>query len=90
MQSDGYVYILAKREGKKHRYQLEHIVVWEKANSKPLPKGWIIHHLNGIKDDNRIENLVAMPRKQHSGRLAFEPYQQRIKQLEALLDERKA
>ncbi|HUV45581.1 MAG TPA: HNH endonuclease signature motif containing protein [Dehalococcoidia bacterium] len=84
-QGQGYVYIRCKREGKNHPYQLEHIVVWEKANGKPLPEGWIIHHLNGIKDDNRIENLSAMPRKRHSPWLQCEPYKQRIRQLEEQL-----
>ena len=83
--NNGYIYILAKREGKKHRYQGEHIVVWEQANKKSLPKGWLIHHFNGIRDDNRIGNLVAMPRKRHNLKLAFEPYEKRIRQLEAEL-----
>jgi len=56
-------------------------MVWEAKNG-PMPKNWIVHHLNGIKDDNRIENLVAMPRKHHSPRLIVEPYQRRIKELE--------
>ena len=86
-QNNGYVYILAQREGKKHRYQAEHIVIWEEANGK-LPNGWVVHHLNGIRDDNRIENLSAMPRKRHNLKLAFELYEQRIQQLEAELARR--
>jgi len=82
--NNGYVYVLADRPDKKHRYQAEHIVVWEKANGE-LPEGWVIHHLNGVRDDNRLENLAAMPRKHHSPRLVVEPYQQRIQQLEAEL-----
>jgi hypothetical protein len=34
----------------------EHRYVWEQANGK-IPKGMQIHHINGIKDDNRLENL---------------------------------
>lgn len=64
--SKGYVYLLmAPSERKGHRYRAEHIVIWERANGCPLPKGWLIHHLNGTRDDNRIENLLATPRKEH-------------------------
>lgn len=58
----------------------EHTYVWEQANNKQLPKGWIIHHLNGIKDDNRIENLVALSRKSHA--IVMRIYQKRIRELE--------
>lgn len=84
--NNGYVYVLTKREGKKHRYHGEHIVLWEQANGS-LPEGWVIHHLNGIRDDNRLENLVAMPRKRHNLKLAFQPYEERIKELEDKLNE---
>jgi len=84
--SNGYVYLrVGSTEERHHAYRGEHIVVWEEAKGKPLPKGWVIHHFNGIKDDNRIENLVAMSRKRHGSRLAFKPYEQRIKKLEAQL-----
>jgi len=82
--NEGYIYILHPRQGKKHRYQAEHIIVWEKANGE-LPKGWLVHHLNGIRDDNRLENLEAKPRKCHNLKQAFEPYEKRIRQLEAEL-----
>ena len=38
----------------------EHLVVWERNFGKK-PKGAVIHHINGIKDDNRIENLMLFP-----------------------------
>lgn len=40
--------------------KLEHQVVWEKYNGKK-PLGSVIHHINEIKDDNRIENLMLFP-----------------------------
>ena len=48
---------------------LEHLWVWEGANGNILPNH-VIHHLNGIKADNRLENLVAVPRSQHHGLLS--------------------
>ena len=61
----GYVHVLVAPEKRKgHRYQPEHRVVWEAAHG-PLPSGYVVHHISGIKDDNRLENLEALPRKRH-------------------------
>lgn len=62
-------------------YVREHILVWEQIHNKPLPKGWVIHHLNGIKSDNRPENLIALPDKKHIRILSAKA--QRIRELEA-------
>lgn len=36
----------------------EHLLVAERALGRPLPEGAVIHHLNGVRDDNRNQNLV--------------------------------
>ena len=36
-----------------------HRMVWEEIHG-PIPKGMQIHHINGKKDDNRIENLALV------------------------------
>lgn len=45
---------------------MEHIVVFEQATGITVPEGCCIHHLNGNKRDNRIENLCMMTHKAHT------------------------
>ena len=88
--SSGHISIVYSRDhprAKKYGRILEHIIVWEKANDKLLPGGWIIHHLNGIPDDNRVSNLVALPKKKHY--LVVEAKAKRIQELEGLLRKQK-
>lgn len=42
-----------------------HRAVWESIYGK-LPDGWVIHHLDGDRGNNAIENLKAMPRGVHT------------------------
>lgn len=60
----------------------EHIFIWERTHRQPLPKGWLIHHLNGIKSDNRVENLVATPSRSHYDLITA--LSQRIRELEEM------
>ena len=43
----------------------EHRYIWIQENQMPVPQGGVIHHKNGIKTDNRIENLVLLPTNYH-------------------------
>jgi len=46
-------YVIVRRNGKKY---FEHRLVWQGVNGQ-IPNGCVIHHKNGIKTDNRIDNL---------------------------------
>ena len=60
--------------------------VWQEAHG-PIPKGWLVHSLNGCKQDVRLENLAAIPRYPvHQGQITA-AYVNRIKKLERLLKE---
>ena len=86
VKSYGYIYIRSPHHPRavNHGYVLEHLLVWEAFHSKSLPLDWVIHHLNGIRDDNRPVNLVAMPQKRHN--LLHQAMAKRIQELEALLN----
>lgn len=82
---DGYILVYCPEHPRANRgYIFEHILIWEQAHDKFLPRDWVVHHLNGIKDDNRPENLTAFPRNGHSAkhRLLEKFRYVRIQQLE--------
>jgi len=46
------------------RLRMEHVLVWEQHHG-PVPPGKELHHINGDKLDNRIENLRPVTRLEH-------------------------
>lgn len=46
---------------------LEHVFVMSQYLGRPMRKGENIHHKNGIRDDNRLENLELWNTKQPPG-----------------------
>ena len=58
--SEGYI---AVRTGTR-QYALEHRLVWIAAHG-PIPDGYIIHHKNRDRTDNRLENLEMLPQGLH-------------------------
>ena len=60
----GYKYIKIKNLA--GRYISEHRLVMQNYIKRKLNINEIIHHINGIRDDNRFDNLMIMTRSAHS------------------------
>ncbi len=58
--TEGYVMILCPEHPNSHftGLILEHRLVMEKKLGRYLTKEEVVHHINGIKTDNRTENLM--------------------------------
>ena len=74
--SDGYVYIYKSDHpypADKH-YVLEHRLVMEKHLGRYLRSDEEVHHINGIRHDNRLENLQLVSHREHMIRLVIYSY----------------
>jgi hypothetical protein len=77
--------IFSVRKGKRILGYYEHRLVWEMFNG-PIPEGHVIHHKDGNKRNNSIENLECLPKGEHHSHhmreIAREP--ERIERARAL------
>ena len=80
LQSDDPYYSMMSRDG----YVNEHRLIVARKLGRCLEAWEIVHHINGIKDDNRIENLQLVS---NDGHMQITVLQERIRYLESKLRE---
>lgn len=90
----GYVYIYAPDHpnATKQGYVFEHRLVMEKHLGRLLEPHEIVHHINGVKDDNQVENLELTENGKHISDHFKNSHKatalsKRVKQLEARIAE---
>jgi len=67
--AEGYVLIYKPGHPRaivNHTYVKCAVLVMEKKLGRDLEPGEVVHHINGIKDDDRPENLQVMTHSEHS------------------------
>ena len=81
--TDGYikVYVPDHPNCTADGYVMKHILVVERAIGRYLTEKECVHHINHIRDDNRIENLKLMTISEHMSMHTKERYEKRRKKV---------
>lgn len=78
---DGYikVYVPDHPHATSDGYVMKHVLVMERKIGRFLNPDEVVHHINHIRDDNRIENLTLMTKHDHMSMHMIERHAERRK-----------
>jgi hypothetical protein len=63
----GYVWVRVKLHGAIRAVWIkEHHFLWSKKHGRKVPDGFVLHHKDHNKENNRLSNLVLMSRAEHA------------------------
>lgn len=62
LNKQGYYYLPKYANGKPMNL---HRVIFADHIGRRIPRAWEVHHINGCRTDNRVENLVALHKGDH-------------------------
>ena len=79
---DGYikVYVPDHPHATADGYVAKHTLVMERSIGRYLSADEVVHHINHIRDDNRLENLLLMTKHDHQALHMRERHEERRKQ----------
>ena len=76
---DGYItcYVPKHPNCSADKFVMLHTVIMERSIGRYLNKDEVVHHVNGVRDDDRIENLQLMKIRDHQSMHMKKRYEER-------------